>query len=172
MNVLPRSALVLSLASALALAACAPEEGGPGSNVKTTCPITAAPTAAGGIATPTFAAHILPAMQASCGSESTTCHGPPSGGVLPKGKFEWATYAGRTADDVYDDLVNVAPAGAPPDYLLIKPNDLAKSWIYFKVTNEPEDEASYGGRMPTGTDPLCTATIETLAAWITQGAPR
>jgi hypothetical protein len=168
MNALPRAALLL----VLAVPACGPDGGGAGSPVKTTCPITAAPTAAGGIPAPTFAAHILPALQASCGSESTTCHGAPSGGTLPKGKIQWATYAGRTADAVYDDVVNVPPQGAPAGYVLVKPNDTSKSWVYFKVTQEPADTASYGGRMPTGTDPLCDPTIETLAAWIDQGAPR
>jgi hypothetical protein len=161
----------LPLCLVLVLGACSPEDGGE-PVARTTCPIVAAPTAPGGIPTPTFAAHVLPAFQASCGSESTTCHGRPSGGVLPKGKIEWATYPGRTADDVYDDIVDVRPSGAPPGYVLVKPNDLSTSWVYFKVTQEPADEASFGGRMPTGTDPLCTATIETLAAWITQGAAR
>lgn len=172
MNALPGSALLPSLAAALALAGCSPDDRGAGPDDRTTCPITAAPAAAGGIPNPTFAAHILPALQASCGSESTTCHGPPSGGSLPKGKIEWATHAGRTADDVYDDVVNVPPAGAPAGFLLVKPNDLANSWVYYKVTRQPADQASYGDRMPTGTDPLCAPTIDTLAAWIQQGAPR
>ncbi|MFT3917113.1 MAG: hypothetical protein QM704_24405 [Anaeromyxobacteraceae bacterium] len=169
MNALSR----LALAASLSLAACSPSDSGSGAQTpEFTCPILAGPAAPGGIPNPTFAAHILPAMQSSCGSKSTTCHGPPSGGVLPKGKIEWATHAGRTADDVYDDIVDVAPSGSPPGYLLIKPFDTSKSWIYFKVTNEPADEASYGGRMPTGTSPLCPATIDTLGAWIEQGAPR
>jgi hypothetical protein len=163
---LRRTALLFAVATAVG---CAPDESAP-VLVKTTCPITAAPTAQGGIATPTFAAHILPALQASCGSESTTCHGAPSGGVLPKGKIEWATHAGRGAADVYADIVDVTPAGAPPGYVLVKPFDTSLSWVYFKVTQEPQDQASYGFRMPTGTDPLCDATLETLAAWINQGA--
>jgi hypothetical protein len=92
--------------------------------------------------------------------------------VLPKGKIEGATYDGRTADDVYDDVVNVAPAGAPAGYLLIHPGSTSNSWVYFKVSQVPADQESYGDRMPTGTDPLCTATIDTLGAWIQQGAPR
>ena len=168
MNATLRRTLFLS--AVMAAIGCAPEEPTPESPVKTTCPIALGPAEQGGFATPTFAAHILPALQASCGSESTTCHGPPSFGVLPKGKIEWATHAGRTAADVYADVVDVAPAGAPPGYMLVKPDDLALSWVYFKVTQVPQDEESYGGRMPTGTDPLCDATIETLAAWITQGA--
>lgn len=168
MNALPRAALILSLA----VPACGPGDTAEGPVVKTTCPITAAPTAVGGIPAPKFAAHILPALQASCGSESTTCHGAPSGGKLPSGKIEWATYPGRTADDVYDDIVNVGPAGAPAGYVLVKPNDPSKSWVYFKVTETPADTNAYGDKMPTGTDPLCAPTIETLAAWIVQGASR
>jgi hypothetical protein len=160
---------------AVAAASCAPEPSDPGL-VLTTCPITAAPTEPGGIANPTFRAHILPALQSSCGIESTTCHGPPSGGELPKGKIEWSTASGRTADDVYADIVNVAPANGPPGYMLVKastppdPSDLALSWLYVKVTQDLSGDDGYGARMPFGVPNLCTATTDTLAAWITQGA--
>jgi hypothetical protein len=164
---LRRTALMFSLV--LAATACAPADAGTRPPAFT-CPIATAPTAPGGYATPTFAAHILPALQSSCGTESTTCHGPPSNGELPKGKIEWATHSGRSAADVYDDIVNVAAQNAPPGYLIVKPGDLALSWLYVKVTQDLSGDDGYGQRMPFGVPNLCDATIETLAAWITQGA--
>jgi len=160
MNALPR-ALVFSLA----LAGCSPSEGdGGGGPPPVICPIATAPAA------PTFAAHVAPALRAGCGSESTTCHGAPKFGELPKGKIDFSNEAGRTAANVYADLVNKAPDNAPAGYVLVKPGDAAASWLAVKVTDARPGGEGYGEKMPLGSD-LCSATRDTFVAWISQGAP-
>jgi len=155
----------LTLCLGLALAACSPDEEAGGTTPLSTCPIVAAP------ASPTFTMHVLPALQASCGRESTTCHGPPTGGELPKGKIDFSTGGGRTAADVHADLVNVEPANAPPGFFRVKPDDVALSWLVVKVSENRPGGDGYGERMPLGLPNLCTATTDTLVAWIQQGAP-
>lgn len=65
----------------------------------TTCPIPIAK------ANPTFAADLLPALQSSCGSAATSCHG----GAAPTGHV---SYSG-TPSEVHARLVNAVPASAP-----------------------------------------------------------
>jgi len=123
----------------------------------TTCPITVA------LAAPSFSADIVPALQSSCGSSATSCHG----GASPTGHV---SYSG-TAAQVHAQLVNVAPANAPAGWLLVKPGDLAHSWILEKVTKDQPGGTGYGTRMPQGAPVLCTSTVDTLSAWINAGAP-
>jgi hypothetical protein len=162
----PFSLALLLCTAAAALLACGPDAGGSAPGALTTCPITSPP------ATPTFEANVLPAIQASCGRASTSCHGPPSGGELPKGKVNFSTAGGRTAADVYGDLVNQPPANSPPGYLLVKPADPVHSWLVVKITQDDPGGAgsAYGARMPFSGANLCQATIDTFVAWIQQGA--
>ncbi|HEY7726637.1 MAG TPA: hypothetical protein VH880_14990 [Anaeromyxobacteraceae bacterium] len=142
----------------LALAAC----GGPGGSAgATTCPIPVAP------ASPTFSGDILPALQGSCGSRSSTCHS----GAAPTGHFSFATGAGRTAGDVRADLVNAVPSNAPPGWLRVAPYDPARSWVLEKITQDQPGGSGYGARMPYGAADVCAATVQAIRAWIERGGP-
>jgi hypothetical protein len=123
----------------------------------TTCPITVAK------ASPSFSADLVPAIQGSCGSSTTTCHG----GASPTGHV---SYSG-TAAQIHAELVNAAPANAPMGWVLVKPGDPAHSWIIEKVTKDQPGGSGYGTRMPQAAPNLCQPTIDTLSAWISAGAP-
>jgi hypothetical protein len=127
-----------------------------------TCPIPAA------IAAPTFAREILPALQQSCGSRTSTCHG----GNAPTGHIAWSTDAPRTAPDVFADLTIPPPANAPGTFAhLVTPGDPAHSWLVEKITNDQPGGSGYGARMPSGLPDVCPPTVTTITAWIEQGAP-
>ncbi len=136
-------------------------QGGPAPLPATTCPISPA------VAAPQFRRDILPALQASCGSLATSCHGTP-----PTGHISYATGMTRTADDVHADLLK-PPASAPASYpALVVPNDVPHSWIVEKVTQDaPGAPGNYGFRMPLGAPVLCADTVATLESWINRGAP-
>jgi len=156
-----RTAFILP---ALALACGEGEPAGSpdgGGGPPSTCPI---PTP---VAAPTFSANVLPMLQATCGSLATSCHG----GATAAGHVQYATGPGRTAQDVYADLVNASPSNAPAGFLRVKPGDPAQSWLFEKVTKDQPGGAGYGARMPYGLPNLCQPTVDTLASWITQQAP-
>ena len=123
----------------------------------TTCPITVAK------ASPSFSADLVPAIQSSCGSATTTCHG----GASPTGHV---IYSG-TAAQIHAELVNGVPANAPAGWVLVKPGDPAHSWIIEKVSKDQPGGTGYGTRMPQAAPNLCQPTIDTLSAWISAGAP-
>ena len=123
----------------------------------TTCPITVAK------ASPSFSADLVPAIQSSCGSATTTCHG----GASPTGHV---SYSG-TAAQIHAELVNGVPANAPAGWVLVKPGDPAHSWIIEKVSKDQPGGTGYGTRMPQAAPNLCQPTIDTLSAWISAGAP-
>lgn len=154
--------LTILLASLSLLCACG---GGGGASAPatppppaTTCPIPVAK------ASPSWKTDIYPAIQSSCGSAATSCHqGPtPNGHVI---------YSG-TSDQVYAQLVGVAPASAPTGqgWLRVAASDTAHSWILEKVTKDQPGGGGYGTRMPQGTNNLCQPTVDTLSAWIQAGA--
>ena len=125
----------------------------------TTCPIPVAK------ASPSWSADLLPALQSSCGSAATSCHG----GSAPTGHV---SYSGTTAE-IHARLVNGVPASAPAGqgWLLVKPGDPARSWLLEKVTKDQPGGSGYGTRMPQAAPNLCQATVDTLTAWINTGAP-
>ncbi len=135
--------------------------GGSANQAGGTCPI---PVARG---SPTFSGDILPALQASCGAAAVSCHGTP----VPDGHVEYATGLGRTASDVWHDLVNVVPANAPPGWLRVAPYDVGHSWLIEKITKDQPGGSGYGARMPYGGANVCQPTVDTLVNWIDQGAP-
>ena len=124
----------------------------------TTCPISVAKT------NPSFAVDIVPALQSSCGSAATSCHG----GAAPTGHV---MYSGTPAQ-IYTQLVNVVPANAPAGggWVLVKPSDPTHSWILEKVTKDQPGGSGYGTRMPQAAPNLCQPTVDTLTAWINAGA--
>ncbi len=122
----------------------------------TTCPIPVAKVS------PSFSTDIYPALQSSCGSAATSCHS----GVAPTGHV---TYSGTPAQ-VHAQLVNAVPANAPAGWVLVKPGDLAHSWILEKVTKDQPGGTGYGTRMPYAAPNLCQPTVDTLSAWISAGA--
>ena len=71
-----------------------------------TCPL---PTA---LVTPSWSLDVLPALQSSCGSGTSSCHGTTG---IPAGHFSFFTGGGRTAAQVYGDLVGAIPSNAPSD---------------------------------------------------------
>src|SRR3954467_2899115 len=127
---MPRPPIALAL-----VAACG---GGAG---ETTCPIPAA------LAAPIFTRDILPALQVSCGSRTSTCHG----GNAPTGHVAYSTDAPRTAQDVYDDMTRPPPANAPAAFPhRITPGDPLHSWLMEKITRDDPGGSGYGARMPYG----------------------
>jgi hypothetical protein len=144
----------------LLAAACGGDGSATGPASQSTCPISLAP------AHPTFAADILPAIQPSCGAAATTCHGGPTA----SGHVDYSTSLGRTARNVYDDLVGATPANAPPGFHRVAPRDASHSWLVAKVTQDQPGGAGYGARMPLGRPNLCQPTLDALLAWIADGA--
>jgi len=151
----------------LVLASACGGMSGSGSGADSTCPIAAVP------ATPTFRGHILPALQESCGSSTTSCHGNLPPPIPPAGHVEYDTASGRTATDVYNDLVNAPPANAPAGFLRVKPYDVAHSWIIEKITKDSPGGAAgtYGARMPYAAADVCQPTVDAFDGWINRGAP-
>lgn len=94
---------------------------------------------------------------------STTCHAAGS----RAGNLSLA------ASDSYDELVNVEPensAAHSAGMLRVMPNDPDRSFLLRKLTGElgPGE----GSMMPLGGTPLGQAEIDTIRAWIADGAPR
>jgi len=148
----PRPMIAVAL-----VAAC-----GGGGTSETTCPI---PTP---LATPTFARDILPALQQSCGSRTSTCHG----GNAPTGHVAYSSDPPRTSRDVYDDLTIPPPANAPSAFPhRITPGDSTRSWLVEKITKDQPGGSGYGARMPYGLPDVCPPTVTTITDWIDQGAP-
>jgi hypothetical protein len=115
----------------------------------------------------TFSGDIHPFLLATCGSSTSTCHGGP----LASGHLDYSISGTRTVRDVYADLVNVPPANAPAGFMRVTPGDPGHSWVVSKVTQDQPGGAGYGARMPLGRPDLCAATVDTIVAWITAGAP-
>jgi len=153
----PSARGLVPLATLLAGCGGAAGTGGPSA----TCPIATAP------ATPHFAADLVPALGASCGAGSSTCHGSP-----PDGHVSFATGATRAAHDVWLGLVNVVPANAPAGegWLRVAPGDVAHSWLIAKITEDQPGGSGYGARMPLGAPDLCGPTVDAFARWIAAGA--
>lgn len=169
MRLLPSLALAaLPCALALLLGACGGGGSSPGNTSSNgggttgTCPLP------NPIASPHFATNILPALQVSCGSASISCHGNAN---PPTGHIRYDTNGGRTATDVYNALINVAPSSAPAGWVLVKPGDPSKSWIIEKVTASSPGGGGFGTRMPQAAPDLCQASVDNFKAWIQAGAP-
>lgn len=134
---------------------------GGGGTSDTTCPIPSA------VAAPTFTRDILPALQMSCGSKTSTCHG----GNAPTGHVAYSTDPPRTARDVFDDLTVPSPSNAPALFPhRVTPGDPMHSWLVEKITQDQPGGSGYGARMPSGLPDVCPSTVTTITAWIQQEA--
>lgn len=162
---LRRTAAVPTLCALALAAGCGGTDGSPagGGGAPSTCPIPSH------VASPTFTRDILPALQASCGSLASSCHGT----AAPAGHVQYGTPPGRTAGDVHAALVGAPPSNAPPGagWLRVAPGDVARSWLVEKVTKDQPGGTGYGARMPYAGANVCQATVDTLVSWIQQGAP-
>ena len=101
--------------------------------------------------TPTFAADVLPILQASC-----SCHGA-------------GAEAGVDLSDeaAYDTLVfGEASIGAP----FVVPEEPGASYLVLKLRGDQATVGGSGSRMPLGT-PLGDDTIAVVERWIIGGAP-
>ncbi|MBL0211080.1 MAG: hypothetical protein IPQ13_09255 [Holophagaceae bacterium] len=120
------------------------------------------------IPAPKFSADILPALQSSCGSATSTCHGT---GVL-----RIVFSPNRTATEIYSDLTNPNAGRAPAGWVEIKPGDPAHSWLIEKISpadgSKPRDSSGQvsGDVMPLGSV-LCANSIANIRAWVQAGAP-
>lgn len=160
-----RASCTLALALAL-LTACS---GGGSSQGGTTPPPATCQDPLPASAAAHFSSGLLPVLQVTCGSATSTCHGAVT---VPSGHFSFATGATRTARQVYDDLVNIEPTNAPKNqgWMRVKPGDPAKSWIVEKVSSNQPGGLGYGARMPLQGQNLCSGSIDSLKTWILNGA--
>ncbi|MFI5301866.1 MAG: hypothetical protein ACHREM_27570 [Polyangiales bacterium] len=105
------------------------------------------------------AGRMVGALSGCSGVESTGCHSPStkSAGM------------GFTGDPAHD-LAQLAGVQSTemPTLERAKPNDVAHSWAYLKLTNATD--AGVETAMPLGT-PGDPAVAATLKAWIDEGAP-
>jgi len=87
------------------------------------------------------------------------CHTGPQSGVLPGG-MDLTTAAHSAASLINVDSIEVAGQKR------VLPNDANNSVLIKKL------EGTAGAQMPLGGQPLSTATIAAIRAWITNGAPQ
>jgi hypothetical protein len=71
-----------------------------------------------------------------------------------------------TAGQAYGQVVN-RPSVESPSLARIRPNDVANSYLYRKITGA----GITGERMPLGGPPLSAAQIDLVRNWIRRGAP-
>lgn len=96
-----------------------------------------------------FADEVAPLLAASC-----SCHSAGAGGLAFDG-------------DAYGALVGVPANGADLSY--VEPGDVEASYIVHKIRGTQASVGGSGGSMPPS-GPLTDAQIETIEAWIEQGA--
>lgn len=157
MRVLPAALLATALLP-LATLACGGGGGGGSSSGGNTG------GGGGAILHPSWSRDVLPALQASCGSAGNAgCHGT----TTAQGRIVYYFTEGRTAQSIYDSLIN-KPSSAP-GWVYIKPGTPSQSWIYEKVTSTNPGGGGFGSPMPlAGT--FGASNIETLRNWIQDGA--
>lgn len=71
-----------------------------------------------------------------------------------------------SADVAYDNIVN--KSGPNSNFSYITPGKPAESYLYLKITGDPQIT---GQRMPRGAGPLDPALIDSVRTWIANGAP-
>jgi hypothetical protein len=156
--------------AALLLSACGGGGGGTSGGsgngsgqVPSTCPIPNVP------ATATWSGHVYPMLHsATCGSASISCHG----GAASSGRLDYSADAVTLfAALVGKQSTTFNTAG----WDIVKARDSSHSWLYEKVHPAAGGQPGLavnnpvGSQMPLGGS-LCTATTDTIKAWIDQGA--
>lgn len=115
-------------------------------------------------ATVSFASDVQPIFDASCASMG--CHdglGGPGGPGRPGGPGGGATSLDLTSGNSYQSLLNTTTTCGP----VVAPSDPEGSILIGKLTGT---EVCMGSQMPKGDSPLAVELIDTIAAWICQGA--
>ena len=110
-----------------------------------------------GYLTVSFATHIGPLLNASCGGSG--CHG---GASPQQGMF-------LVTDSAYKYTVNVASV-AVPAMDRIEPGNTSQSYLIHKLENTQGTVGGSGLRMPQGAPPLNVQTIRMIRRWVTAGA--
>ncbi len=148
------------------VAQCAPFDAGPAADGARTSDA----------ATPVFRAQVDQIVNFSCAIAS--CHGrAPGQGHLFLPKRQAADAGTGLNGDWYDQVVGVA-SQTDPAMLLVKPGDPANSWLVHKVGGDQcyfKDACAMGNcgdRMPQANLALDPADVETIVAWVREGAAR
>jgi hypothetical protein len=120
-----------------------------------------------------FSTEVMPIFRSSCGLAS--CHGSvtsPQAGIY----LGNTTLAGSASDDsqVYANLIDVASADYP-SMERVKPGDLANSYLLHRIDNDactlPNcTTTACAELMPQGSPQLGISDLNTVRAWIAQGA--
>jgi hypothetical protein len=122
------------------------------------------------VVNPHFSTDILPVIQASCGTASSTssCHGSSA----DYSRIHWGPE--RTARQIYDDLTDPAATRAPAGWMDVNPSNPPKSWVREKLlpadgcNPRPASGATpQGAKMPLG-GLLRDTTLATIRNWFDQ----
>jgi hypothetical protein len=165
------AALALAVAPALAaMLGCGSTASGDGasSDLNGACPAPSERGAAPSERKLSFAADVLPVFVQSCAFGA--CHGSPKNGN--NGIFLGAKVGANDAAAIRASLVGSPSTQTRLPY--VTPSDPARSYLFRKLTDLcglPCEDGRCGERMPRGGDPLDPASLETVRAWIAQGAP-
>ena len=168
------AAIGLALVATFGAIACGSPESSSGatSDLSPTCASPAShPSASAAERKVSFAADVLPVLVTSCAYGS--CHGSPRGSN--NGVFLGAKGERNDAAAIRAGLVG-RPSAQSRSLPYVTPSDPARSYLFRKLTADfcglPACEHDgCGQRMPRGGDPLDPASLETVRAWIAQGAP-
>jgi hypothetical protein len=111
-----------------------------------------------------FANDVQPILTGSCAAAG--CHdgvGAPGGPGGPGGPPGGATTLDLTIGSAYQSLLETTTSCGP----VVVPGDAAASLLIGKLTGT---ELCMGSQMPKGDPPLAPELIDTIAAWVCQGA--
>lgn len=119
---------------------------------------------------PTFASLDAKVFKVSCGTAGAGCHST-AGAVFSGGlDLQGDAWAGLVGDGGVP-ANNIA--GAARGLWRVKPGVAAQSFLYLKLVTTRPDDALYGSGMPFGSPgSVCPDTLQAVASWIDQGAPR
>jgi hypothetical protein len=142
---------------------------GASSDLSATCAAPASSAPSSSSRKVSFAADVMPVFVQSCAFGS--CHGSPKG--ANNGVFLGAKGGANDAAAIRAGLVG-RPSSQGPSLPYVTPSDPSQSYLFRKLTDfcglSACDGDRCGQRMPRGGDPLDPAALETVRAWIAQGA--
>ncbi len=134
-----------------------------------------------GSATVSFVNDVMPIFQMSCATGGLTCHGDPN---VTTQKELMRPYLGPPTGSASTTLILAGLVGKAsaedPTMPLVTAGDSTKSFLQYKMDGTQNtlaadcttgDYGSCGLLMPeTNAEPLPQATLDTVRAWINQGA--